>query len=221
MAIARASGVPVILWGHGHSKRPAWWRDTLRKLPIRLARALILYDQNTADRLISSGVPKEKVFVAKNGLDTERIRAARDSWTAVAADLAEFRRRNELGDERVLLFVGRLHERNRLDVVVRALATEEISRSGTKLAIIGAGDEERGLPKLTRAAMRGERAVDLGRGSVRRDANCPLDVNFQRIRLPIERRPLSHSRASTTGFRRWYLIRCPRTAPKWSPCAMG
>ncbi len=138
---ARLTGVPVALWGHGFSKRASSWRSFLRNLPARLASAVIVYDGQTAERLVASGLPAEKVFVAPNGLDTRSIQAARADALALA-DRVAWRQAKGFGAAPVLVFLGRLFADNRLDVAIDAIGLLARQYPALRLVVIGSGAEE-------------------------------------------------------------------------------
>jgi glycosyltransferase involved in cell wall biosynthesis len=140
---ARWHGKPVILWGHGYSKREHGFRKIIRQSITRLATALLLYDRRTADRLVESGMPREKVFVAPNAIDQTPIAEARQTWLADPQRFEHFRDEHDLRDRQVLLYVSRLDQNNRLDLLLEATVKlrERFPRLVTIL--IGGGDEER------------------------------------------------------------------------------
>lgn len=136
-------GKPVVLWGHGYSKREHGLRKIIRESITRLATALLFYDHRTADRLVASGIPREKVFVAPNAIDQTPIAEARRTWLDDPQGLQHFRSEQGLCDRQVLLYVSRLDPNNRVDLLVEATVKlhERFPRLVTIL--IGGGDKER------------------------------------------------------------------------------
>jgi glycosyltransferase involved in cell wall biosynthesis len=142
---ARWRGKPVILWGHGYSKREHGLRRIIRETVTRLATAVLLYDRTTADRLIASGMAPGCVFVAANAIDQTPIAEARDAWLADPHRLKQFRKEHNLLDRPVLLFVSRFDPLNRVDLLIQATA-ELRSRFPRLLTVLigsGAAEQER------------------------------------------------------------------------------
>jgi glycosyltransferase involved in cell wall biosynthesis len=147
---ARAAGVATILWGHGYSKREAGWRITARRRAARLASALLFYNHGAARAYLEAGFDRERVFVALNALDQAPIQAARARWLGRPAALADFRRRQGIGDGPAILFVSRLDPDNRLDLLVRAAADLRRRRPSVRVLIVGDGPDGPHVRQLVR-----------------------------------------------------------------------
>jgi len=141
---ARINRVPVAVWGHGFSKSGrSFVRDWIRSLPLRLASAAVFYDHVTAERWVAAGIDQNRVFVAPNGLDSTAIESVRQTLGDQLGAKSALRRRIGLAaDTPVLLFVGRLMPENRLDIAFQALASILLTHPDTRMAIIGAGEQE-------------------------------------------------------------------------------
>jgi glycosyltransferase involved in cell wall biosynthesis len=128
LARARRQGVGTALWGHGFSKRESARRLAMRDRAGRRADAVVFYNHAAADAfrarhpgyLASGG----GAFVAINSLDQTPIQAARQDWLARPGDLAAFRAEHTLPDpgRPVAIFVSRLMEENRVDLLLEATA---------------------------------------------------------------------------------------------------
>lgn len=139
---AKANGVATILWGHGYTKVDAWYRRWPRERVTALADALLFYNHTHADAFVAAGTPKEKVFVAQNALDDAPIAVAREAWLARPDELAAFARDKNIADREVVLFVSRLTEKARLDVLIDAVPHLLKLRPDALVALIGGGDIE-------------------------------------------------------------------------------
>jgi glycosyltransferase involved in cell wall biosynthesis len=108
----------------------------IRLFLARLADAVVFYDQVQADQFAERGYPRERIYVARNSIDTQRI--------------AELSQRYNHRSKSRLLFVGRLIREKKVDCLLRAfaLALPEL-RTVRKLTIVGAGPD---LPRLTALA---------------------------------------------------------------------
>ena len=148
---AKANGVRTVLWGHGYSKNESALRQRLRDRVGKLADAIMLYDQVTANRCIERGFKASKVFVAPNAIDQSPIQAAREDWLSRPQDLAKFQNEHGLAPGPVILFVSRLEPANRVDLLVQALPALRKRFPDLRVAIIGKGEDE--INRLTTMAL--------------------------------------------------------------------
>ena len=132
-------GRKVIGWGLGApslSGPLAGFRQISWTRFLRQFDALIAYSQRGAQEYAALGFPRAKIFVATNAvaprpLDHPPLRSA------------------ALDEPPVLLFVGRLQARKRLDFLLRACAAlGEASGSKPHLVIVGDGPEKAELVSL-------------------------------------------------------------------------
>ena len=137
---ARRNGVGTVLWGHGYTKVDRWYRRWPRERVTALADALLFYNHTHADAFKAAGTDPAKVFVAQNALDGTPIAAARDAWLAKPNELAAFQRDNDLAGREIVLFVSRLTEKARLDVLIDAVPHLLKQRPNALVALIGGGD---------------------------------------------------------------------------------
>jgi glycosyltransferase involved in cell wall biosynthesis len=93
---------------------------------------MISYSQRGADEYAALGLPREKIFVAHNSVSPKPM------------SKAEHRMSN---GEPVILFVGRLQARKRVDFLLRACAEME---SKPRLIIVGDGPERSALQTLAK-----------------------------------------------------------------------
>lgn len=135
---ARRLGIPFLWWGQGLSPRPGGVAPRLRARLAGRAQAVILYDKERADRLAALGVPREKLFVAWNTIDTEEIERLRAPYDPAA--------RNRV------LFVGRLAPEKKVPLLLRAFAEARPSLpAGTRLAIVGDGPDSARIREMVDA----------------------------------------------------------------------
>ncbi len=142
---ARLLGIPVVLWGHGYSKRERALTSWARRAVARLARAVVFYNHIAAEAFIAHGFPRERVFVALNSLDQGPIQAAREHWLARPEELGAFQEAKGLAGRKVVLFVSRLDPGNRVSLLVEA--ADELRRRLPELLvlIVGTGAEGESL----------------------------------------------------------------------------
>ncbi|NLG95723.1 MAG: glycosyltransferase family 4 protein [Chloroflexi bacterium] len=153
----RRGGCPVIGWGLGappvirsiipDSARRSGGRQRLldylnRFLTLSRSRflaqfdALIAYSRTGANEYIAAGVPAERVFVAPNAVTMRPTQPPPE-------------RPPDFGDDGpVVLFVGRLQQRKRVDALLRACAA--LGEQGPRLVIVGDGPARAGFEALAR-----------------------------------------------------------------------
>jgi glycosyltransferase involved in cell wall biosynthesis len=152
VAMARAFGVPVVLWGHGYSQRPHPLTDAARNLCGKFADAVLLYTRSIATQLIEKRrFSEDRVFVAQNALDQSPIQIARQYWRNRPQLLAEFQRGHGLDPTKTIIFISRLEAGNRIDLLLQATQQLSQSHQNLKTVIIGDGSQRERLIQLTRS----------------------------------------------------------------------
>ena len=138
---AKMNGIPVILWGHGYSKRRGFFRDRVRNLVTVFADAVLFYDPLSRAQACGSG-DRENYFVAPNAIDQTPITQQKKNWLADDRNLSEFKKQHNLEDREIVLFVSRIEPKNRLDVLLRGIAKAKSKHPDILLAVIGGGNKE-------------------------------------------------------------------------------
>ena len=109
----------------------------------RMSAATIAVSAAVRERLENWGVPAERITVIPNGLDLDRVTFDKEAREASRAEFG-------IGpDDYVLGALGRLDPNKQFDLVIEAAAP--LLDSGTKLLIVGKGDEHAHLEKVARA----------------------------------------------------------------------
>ncbi len=110
----------VLLWGHGLGRNKFF--NDIRIVMSKVANSLLLYEEPAARKFLERGIAPEKLFVAGNTIEVKnhgRSLQKRDRF----------------------LFVGRLQERKRVDVLIEAFSMiRERLPLGVGLLIVGGGD---------------------------------------------------------------------------------
>ena len=128
-------GIPFLWWGHGIRPKSDEIDIKIYLWMCKASRALILYTQDCADKLINRGVPAEKTFVAWNSIDTAEIEALRQPFIAS-------RRRS-------IVCIGRLIADKKVDLLIRAFALAAPRLPAEmKLEVVGEGPERQKLEDL-------------------------------------------------------------------------
>jgi glycosyltransferase involved in cell wall biosynthesis len=142
---ARKNGIKTILWGHGFSKQESGARKFLRDAVGRLADALVFYDYNTARAFLDAGWPEYKIHVAPNSLDQAAIQQARAYWLNPSGRLESFQQENGLAGRKNIIYVGRIYEENRLDLLLQALPELAQKHPTVQLLVIGSLNDTAGV----------------------------------------------------------------------------
>ncbi|MDB4766595.1 glycosyltransferase family 4 protein [bacterium] len=137
---AKFNRTPTILWGHGYSKNPSLLRNTIRNSLTKLAAAILFYDPISMQKS-NNGIARENFFTAPNAIDQSKIIEAKKNWQSDPDRLAEFKEENNISDRPLVLFVSRIQEKNRIDVLIKAIAKVKEDRPNIFLAIAGGGSK--------------------------------------------------------------------------------
>jgi glycosyltransferase involved in cell wall biosynthesis len=132
-------GLPVFGWGLGSPSPAGWFADLRRGSRLRFLRqfdALISYSARGAEQYAALGFPPGKIFVAPNA-------------TAPAPAFPLPARPPGFGERPVVLYVGRLQARKRLDDLIRACAALPENMQ-PRLVIVGDGPERETLEALAK-----------------------------------------------------------------------
>lgn len=149
---------PVVWWTSLYDARrekvafPGGLRGLGAKLIIRRASACVTYSERAARAIRAANVEGDRVFVAPNALDTDLLAACDAEWRARPRARAEFSEQHGLGGRTVVLFIGRLTRRKRVDELVRAfeLVRAWHARARPLLVIVGDGPMRAGLHRQVR-----------------------------------------------------------------------
>lgn len=134
---ARRRGMAFLWWGHGMGPRTKGRALQLMHWLSRRADAVIFYDQERARRMIAAGLPSERAYVAPNSIDVEEI--------------VYLRQDAPLGARNGVLYVGRLTERKKVDLLLKAFAAARPRLPpGARLTIIGDGPLRASLESLAK-----------------------------------------------------------------------
>ena len=122
-------------WGHGITADSSALTIRIRRWLISISDGIVTYDDVSARRLVDSGVPSNKVFVAMNSIDTDGIAEI----TKKARNLPRNR----------ILCIGRLIATKKVDLLIKAFASARENLPGdTTLTVVGNGPERAELGLL-------------------------------------------------------------------------
>ncbi|EJT0553356.1 glycosyltransferase [Vibrio vulnificus] len=145
---ARILGYKVVFWGHGLIKKDTGITRFIRKLYYSLADHFWLYGNDAIPLMRDIGISDDKLSVIYNSLDYEVQRKLREKLTNQKEII-----KTELGidqNEKVIVSMGRLLEKIRLDQGVNGIHKIINSEPNVKLVVIGDGPEKDSLIALTK-----------------------------------------------------------------------
>lgn len=139
----------IVLWGHGVSKNssksvPGKVLSLIRYQYINISDGIILYGNINKEKLSSKIKNPEKLFVAQNTLDTQRLNEIREELDAIG----KIKIKNETGFDHKfnIIFVGRLIRKKMPELLIPIFKELfDTLGSNIELHIIGSGDLEKEL----------------------------------------------------------------------------
>lgn len=134
---AKARGVGVVWWTHGHTPGPLRLTEKIRHKLMRLGDVFLLYTDKEISDYIQLGFPADRLFAMNNTIETGEIDSAMENWDAER--LADFKKEHGLTDGKVILYCGRLSEKSEFDVALSALKILTDNDPFMKLVAIGDG----------------------------------------------------------------------------------
>lgn len=138
--LAYALKIPYVISLHGLDINLALeHKPKLTKRILAGAKAIITNTKNTAGIIEPLGIDKTKIYVVYPGLDF--------STDYDPIKLAAWRNKLEIGNEKILLTLGRLNKRKGQDLVIEALGKIK-EEYNLKYFIVGRGEEKDNLKAL-------------------------------------------------------------------------
>jgi glycosyltransferase involved in cell wall biosynthesis len=139
-------GIPVVLTALGCDVNDEL-EDPVKRAHVlaatRAAAAVTAVSQTLADRLEAVGVPREKLHVIPNGVDTIRF---------APSDRDASRRELGLSDAPLVVCVSRLSHEKGVDILVDAARALHSRAPAARVAIVGNGTEHAALERQIKAA---------------------------------------------------------------------
>ena len=133
---SKLTGQKTIIWTHGMYGRETALRKSLKKYFYKLANNLFVYGNHSRNLLLEMGFNSEKVHVVFNSLDYNRQKELRNN---IESELDFSYLKNEFfgNNHPVILFIGRITPRKRLDLLIQAAAESKLKGHNYNYLIIG------------------------------------------------------------------------------------
>jgi glycosyltransferase involved in cell wall biosynthesis len=153
MMFCRARKIPLVLRGHGGSKRRSISKsnnpiDYIHRWLVRHCNAFICYTEQSRDELTKI-TNAGKLFVARNTLDTDILFSLRRKLEINGKKGV----REEMSltqSDHYICFVGRLLKAKQVDYMLKALSILQSENEKVGAVIMGDGPERENLEELTR-----------------------------------------------------------------------
>lgn len=141
--ICKIRGIKPVFWTHGLYGNESKLKKTLRVCFYKMADELLLYEKRSKKLLINEGVNEDKLKVVFNSLDYDQhlsIRKKLQSLNELQLENKELTFLNK--DLPYIVFVGRLTEVKKLDLLISAISNINKTDQKLNLLLIGNGDSE-------------------------------------------------------------------------------
>lgn len=135
----------VYLWSHGWYGKESRIERIIKKMLFKMADGTFLYGNYARELMIKEGFNKDKLFVIHNSLAYDEQLATRDKLKKEDVYTAHFGNNNKN-----LVFVGRLTEVKKLDMILHAMEKCQKEGNGYNLTLIGGGEKKEELESLTK-----------------------------------------------------------------------
>lgn len=150
LAWARWHRVPVLMWTCGwepHAPTSLAFRlkKRIARIYFRAATHLLVYSTKGQRYIEALGVPRARVSVCYNGIETDHLLAREPASLAAARELRE---RQASPDAELILFVGAMLAQKRLDLLIEAFAAIRRARPQAQLWLVGDGPERAAAERL-------------------------------------------------------------------------
>ncbi|MEW6557428.1 MAG: glycosyltransferase family 4 protein [Elusimicrobiota bacterium] len=147
---------PLIIWDNGR-KKGTRAKSILKEivgpihtLILKNATAVIGYGSICKEYFIACGVKPEKIFIAQNTIGVERCFAEIEKLINNQQKIDEIRKKYNLSNKKVILYVGALETRKRVENLIVVFNEIKKSMQNISLLIIGDGPEMGHLTNLVK-----------------------------------------------------------------------
>lgn len=134
----------IAIWTHGWYGKESRIEMFLKKVFFRLVDRIYVYGNYARNGLISHGIPQDKIVTIYNSLDYEKQLGLK------ACLIDEKLYKCHFGnDYPVLIMIGRLNMRKKLDMLLNSVATLKNNGEKFNVVFIGEGEDRTKLERLT------------------------------------------------------------------------
>lgn len=140
----RMKGKHVITWTHGWYGKEGIVKKIIKKLYFKMSNNILLYGNYAKQLMIKEGFNEKKLHVIHNSLDYDKQLVIRNSMHATEIYKEHFGNENN-----TLIFIGRLTEVKRIDLLLEAIASLKEQGKEYNLVLVGDGVMRKDLEEIT------------------------------------------------------------------------
>lgn len=139
----RIFGKPIMSWGHGRdftASGSSFLKTKSEQFKLWLlnrADGFFAYTNGVCKYLLNKGFDKRKIFTLNNSIDIEKERSV---FKKLYSSRDELRQKSGLKDKKVLLYIGRLNKRKKLDFLIDTFIMLKTKDPSYHISIVGGGD---------------------------------------------------------------------------------
>jgi glycosyltransferase involved in cell wall biosynthesis len=152
--LCRLTGKRFLWWTCGwepdEARSLSEFKRAVRRFLCRAADGGIAYSNTARAYLISLGTRPENTWVAHNSLDTESLLGIEKELLQETEHLRRLKAEHNAANRSVVLFVGKLTQTKRVDLLLRAFEKVHQVRPEAVLWIVGDGPEKSRLEEIAR-----------------------------------------------------------------------
>lgn len=150
--------IKFIWWTHGYDhkqqkgKLERKIKDSYTLFFFRICSAIIAFSESGKSYLIKKGITENKIFVAPNTLDTDKLLKLKNKINETF-DKTDFINKNIPGaktSDRFILFSGRINKHKKVDDLIKALPLILERQPNVHVIIIGDGEQKTSIERLAR-----------------------------------------------------------------------
>jgi glycosyltransferase involved in cell wall biosynthesis len=134
---AKIRGLKLVWFGQGWTAGSNRIRNFIKRLVMSFCDSVILYTQEEAENTKLFMSRSKKIFYINNTVDTENIFSIKNKISIEM--LKDFKKNMSINDSRVLLFVGRLEGKEKLNILLDSLVDVCSKDEKVLLIVIGNG----------------------------------------------------------------------------------
>lgn len=149
---AKITRTPYIWWGLGRvrSNKPSIFRKLfhpLIKYMLKNATAILAYSTFAKEFYSSYGVSKDKIFVAYNCVDTEKVKAGIAKYTNLVDTT---KKALGLDSKKIILFVGSFSKEKKIENLILAYGLIKKQLPNVALLLVGDGEVRHDIENLVK-----------------------------------------------------------------------
>lgn len=133
----------VVSWSHGLYGRESGLRKLVKVVFFKACYQCLVYNQRAKDLMIQCGINGGKIHVVYNSLDTDHILSIRSKL-----EKTELYKKIFANDNPNLVYIGRITQRKRLDLVLQAMKILLNKGTPVNFLVVGKDIDGVGLEKM-------------------------------------------------------------------------